>query len=196
MERNKTKPIALIDCDEVLVEAAIDWLAHLNKLAKTSYTVEELGNDYHLGNFFKENHNIENPMDFWYCSNLYNDREPKRGALGGIKRLYDAGYEIFVVTYCTGNHYKSKEDFVKRWFGSYVTGMIATNHKYMVHGDLIIDDRDDHLIQFPEFVFKVRMNTPYLQKINFTPNMIINGWDDISEVIEKFEEHRARLYIP
>lgn len=189
-------PIILVDCDEVLVEAAIDWVAHLNNLAGTNYTLDELGNDYNLGTFFKETHGIENPMDFWHCANLYDKRTPKPFAVDGLRYLKDRGYEIFVVTYCVGNHYRSKEDFIERWFGDTVSGMIATGHKYMVKGDMIIDDRDDHLMSFDDSVFKVRMNTPYKQKVDFTPHAEMNSWKDIARIVEELEEHRMRIYVP
>jgi 5'(3')-deoxyribonucleotidase len=189
----KTRPIALIDCDEVLVEAAIDWVAHLNKLAGTNYSLEDLNYDYNLGKFFKDNHGIKDPMEFWYCDNLYESRVPKPFAVDGLKFLRDAGFDIYVVTYCVGNHYRSKQEFIERWFGDYVIDMIATGSKHMVHGDLIVDDRDDHLAKFDDFVFTVRMDTPYKQKVVYEPKHILNSWKDVDKMVEEFDKHREEL---
>jgi 5'(3')-deoxyribonucleotidase len=173
-----SKPIALIDCDEVLVEAAIDWVAHLNKLAGTDYTVSELGGDYNLGRIFKERHGIENPMDFWFCDNLYDDRFPKAGAINAMAEFAINDIDVYIVTYCVGNHFMSKVNFLERWFGGLFKDIIATKSKHMIKGDLIIDDRDDNLVHCAPDMIKVRMKTPYKQVVDFRPDFILNGWDD------------------
>ena len=182
--------IALIDCDEVLVYSGMRWLDWLNLKTDQNKTLIDVNFSYQLDDHFRDDM-TEDPFSFWHCDKLYDNMVAIHNAKAGLLALIDAGFKIYIVTYCVGNHFSSKCRFIKKNFSGLYEDIIATKSKFMIKGDLIIDDRNEYLSKFcGEETFRVRMKSPFKQTVDFVPDLEMRNWDDIYKVIKEFKERK------
>lgn len=130
--------------------------------------------------------------DFWRNEGIYDLMRPIPAAVDILKRLHTEGYEIRFVSHCKGNHHKSKYEFLERNF-PFMSGFAATKEKYMLHADIFIDDRNDHLNKMPDHVLKFQPETPYKQDENIEGAAYINcDWNRIYNIITTREINDAK----
>lgn len=186
-----TKKIALIDVDEVLVESGKRWLAWLVVNADPNMPPEAITK---MASMYNMNEAVLpylppdfDPMGFWHCDKLYDDMWPRNDALSGLLTLKDAGYDLYAVTFCIGNHFSSKANFIEKNFSNVFNDMIATGSKHLVRGDLVIDDRMKYLKPFPSETIKILFKSPYAQCTDGHPDFVMDGWKDIGRILEQIE---------
>lgn len=81
----------------------------------------------------------------WHEPGYFRTLEPLDGAVYGVKRLVQAGHEVFICTAPLRDHKtvaREKLEWVEEHFGrDLVSRVIITRDKTMVHGDYLIDDK-------------------------------------------------------
>ena len=122
----KNKPILAIDVDQTVVEMHEEWL---------KWSIENLDK---IPDFTKH---IDDPdmLQFWYKTDLYDDKEPFSEAVKYISELHKH-FHIFFVSHCTREHFKSKIEFLLKYFE--FDGFIDMYEKHRIKFDYIIDDRE------------------------------------------------------
>lgn len=78
---------------------------------------------------------------------FFRDLPPHEGALQGVQEMLDAGHDVRI---CTSplRHYRNcvaeKYEWVERHLGfDFVSRMMVTKDKTLVHGDVLIDDKPE-----------------------------------------------------
>lgn len=193
-----------IDVDLTLVDTGSEWWRWLSDCGnyyrergifkfKEKEGISKL--DYDLTKYFPdyEERCRHNPFGFWKQENLYDWLKPLPHSVVVLKQLVEAGHDIVFISHCHGGHFKSKVDWLKRHFPfadiGVKGGFIATKEKYLVNVDVMIDDRIENLLHFPDEVIKVYFNTIYTDNdfVRSDVDMITsidNGWLDIKDYFE------------
>ncbi len=125
------------------------------------------------------------PSDFWRNEGIYDLMIPLPGVVEALRKL-SKEYEIRFVSHCKGNHHKSKYEFLKRNF-PFMSGFAATKEKYMLHADIFIDDRNDHLNKMPDTVLKLQHKSLYKQDEDLTCGYKDCNWEQIYTIITNYE---------
>lgn len=164
-----------IDVDMTVVDTGSEWLRFLENKAEREIHTPARDIPYNLGELVPEL-SSEEVMSFWYCRNLYDKLEPIRGAMEAIKKLHDKGHDIIFVSHVMGDHYRSKKNFVDRFF-PFHKGFVATEGKHLVKMDVLIDDRNSNLNACErEGIIPLRYDTPYSQ-CQEGDHYYMNSWD-------------------
>jgi hypothetical protein len=187
------KPYAIIDIDLTLVDSVTGpygWLDWLNSMTGRNHTAEELGYDYNLGKFYKEDlaKLKVDPMDWWRYPGIYDCMKPLEYAHVALSRLKFLGYEIVFVSHVKGQHSKSKHNFLKRHFSDLDYSYLVTKEKHRVNSgtgkDIFVDDRHDYINKSNArhvFLF----NTPWTQFEELKrPYTRAFNWKDILEYFD------------
>lgn len=147
----KTKPIVLIDCDEVLCNFVGGVLKAHEKITSTKLTVDGLKYPGMTWDIF--NHPLIAPYkqelvkvicEEGFCAAL----EPYKDSIHGMASLRSVASQVFVVTspWFTSRHWVTERN---RWlydhFGIVNKEIIHTSAKHLIKGDVFIDDRLSHL---------------------------------------------------
>ena len=130
----QAKKVLAIDVDETIVSLKEDWLLHAKKNHGIDLTFKKEITDIRV-------------LDFWDQEDLYDDKEPMDSVIDIINNLHKH-YSIFFVSHCTDAHFRSKLNFIMRYFK--FDGFINTPEKYRIQCDYIIDDRDIFFEPFKE----------------------------------------------
>lgn len=170
-----------IDVDMTIVDSGNMWLEWLEE--KAGRRVERgPWMPYNLATLFPEMDNEEG-MGFWKSASLYDECLPMEGAVDSLEAMHRAGHKIVFVSYVMGNHFESKQNFLKRHF-PFHSGFIATREKHLVTAaDVIVDDRVDNLVRCNKAGIKaVQFDTPYTQsaRADFPK---IDKWDTESAIM-------------
>lgn len=197
-----------IDIDLTLVDTGSEWwkwmLYNLRSVdssylefsdVKTHFNMGKEKLPYALNDVFPEFEETtdENPFDFWKQEDLYDNLSPLPHSVEVVGQLVEAGHDIVFISHCHGGHFKSKVDWLKKYFPftdiGGKGGFIATKEKHLVNVGVMIDDRIENLLHFPDEVIKIYFNTIYADNefVRSDVDMITSvdsGWLDIKEYFE------------
>lgn len=147
--RHMKNKVLVCDVDGVVVDMSRQWhqylinyAYHYDPLANFP-TYEEVCKYYNFGEAFSDWVCMQDCLEFWKQSNLYDKAIPTEGAVEFIYTFKGAGWDIVFASHCEGTHSKSKWEFLNRHFP--VDGFMATREKQYVRADIAIDDRIEHL---------------------------------------------------
>lgn len=178
-----------VDVDLCVVGSDYGWINYLlYRYGPMSTPFETEGKlNYNLGVYW-DNITGDSHMDYWRSEFLYEDMEPYPEAKTVLSRLHKEGHEIVFISHIKGATHKSKYYFLKKHF-PFMAGFCATQEKYLVDVDVMIDDRDNNLVNFKEGVKLIRYETIYQQSIPLNDRVIIcEGWGSIEEEIRSGRE--------
>lgn len=190
-----------VDVDLTLVDTGSEWWKWLSNYGNV-HTERDILKfkdreclyklNYDLTKYFPDfmEKCLSNPFDFWKQEDLYDNLTPLQNSVEVLRQLVDTGHDIVFISHCHGGHFKSKVDWLKKHF-SFTDiggkgGFIATKEKYLVNVDVMIDDRIENLLNFPEEVVKIYFNTIYADNefVKSDADIITSiddGWLDIKE---------------
>ena len=89
--------------------------------------------------------------DCW--PHIFRNLKPVTGAVEAVKRISDAGYEVYIAStnpWLNDEGAMDKIGWIKRWFGGdgpenpFYKRVILTHHKELLTGDYLIDDWTAH----------------------------------------------------
>lgn len=178
-----TKETVLIDCDGVLVEDIgqrwFDWLKRNFKLKREhqhliteNYRTATL--PYNLSTLFETNRFVSG-FEFWNDTFLYDESVPLKDTQKCLDMLHIKGYNIVVVSKVIGNHYLTKENFIKRYFP--YAKFVVTESKYLVKGDYMIDDSINVINSIPEETKVILYRKDYEQNLECTRKDHMTAFD-------------------
>ena len=137
--------VILIDMDDVLECLVNAWIPYLNKKYSTNVAVEDI-KEWNMSKAFptlsyEQVYSAEMDDDFW------KDVKPMPGADEALRKLIADGHELFVVTATVYETLRSKMENVLFKYFPYLdwSHVIITSHKYLINGDILIDDGPHNL---------------------------------------------------
>ncbi len=176
---------ALIDIDDTIADLITVWLRRYNRKYKDNLKKESL-TDWNLALFTKPECG-NRIFEFIESPNLYNYIKPMPLALDGISALRNLGFEIVYNTYSTNGAAGSKFRWLqKHGFWKKEDHYIETKSKFLIKGDLMIDDGWHNIEKFAGF--SLLIDQPWNRKFNH-PNRMYD-WKDIIENINKYRENK------
>ena len=130
--------IILVDIDNTVVDMTVTWREWIEDNCGFTFSEGEL-----LSYKSAPHINLRacgRIFDFWKQADLYDNLEPNFEFLSLLKRMSDVNDIVFVSS-LSGNfeHAASKDRFIRKWF-KFNSGVIFTDQKHFVKGDILIDD--------------------------------------------------------
>lgn len=186
--------ILACDVDGVVVDMFSRWYEYLRETTGLEVRKDFACKFYDLHTPFSEAVSQELAWGWWKSFNLYDDVIPMEGAVEGLKKFKESGFDIVFVSHVEGVHGKSKHDMLREFF-PFMDGFIATREKNYVRATVAIDDRLKHLASYPADVITVQMMTPHLQDVVYHPDFVLEDWknefaiDEIIKVAKRTQLH-------
>ncbi|UZV41264.1 putative 5'(3')-deoxyribonucleotidase [Vibrio phage vB_VpaM_R16F] len=125
---------------------------------------------------------------------LYDNMSIAPNSYSVIRNMYEAGFDIYFVSYCQSEHQQSKEDYLRRHF-DFLQGddfhFVSTKSKGCMDGSAfaVIEDRLDFVAQFKEDALKILIDTPYKQECTAEVDYVkCKDWLEIEEIFVKYLE--------
>lgn len=174
---------ALIDIDDTLANTIKVWIRRYNSKYKdrlkvkqildwnlAQYTVPECGNKIY---------------DFLKSKTIYNYVKPLPYASEGLQKFRDLNFKIVFITGGTPEISVYKYKWLKdNGFWKSGDHYIQTASKYLIRGDILIDDNFENVSKF--LGYSLLIDAPWNLKYSFKNRM--NGWKQIIENIDKYLE--------
>lgn len=182
---NKERPIILLDMDDVItncLSAAIE--AYNDKYGtkfKTSQCTswglaESLGVD------------PDDVFKLFRAKKFFEELEPKRGSISAIKKLIKSTkYDVYIIT-ATSSDDGSELVQKLKWFKNYIPEfnpkrVISCDDKYIIRGDVIVDDKVQNLDSCKPYMQCILMDSPTNKDCE---NYIrIKSLKELPEILEK-----------
>lgn len=140
------KPKVLVDMDGVLG----DWTGMFETLLRRDYPhIEILPREqitqFHMEDLYPQEHRAD-IMQMMHTPGFYRDLTPIDGAVEGVKALAAQGYDVFFCSSPFLTHSTCASEKIE-WIGvhfgeEWTNRIILTSDKTMVHGDVLIDDKE------------------------------------------------------
>lgn len=205
-ENDAKRPSLAVDVDLTVCQIDNAWWSWLNHIHHTNYAMPEQGDEfsdgvhhflkYDLGWYFGNStpYKRYESVDFFRKEGAYDFAKPVKYSVGCLNRLAEH-FDIVFVTKIKGNHHKSKYHWLHRNFPFIKTGnhgVIATNEKWWVKADYLIDDRNYYLNSWREktgsasIVFCTKYEQD--QELTFEPSLKSWDWREIEEYLMNEEE--------
>ena len=174
----------LLDCDDTISIFMETCINKYNEIYGTNHSIEEI-DDWYIDGIFEH--------DLWSIfdkTDILQHMPVKSGALDTIKKWYDMGHRIVIVTGITSaKAYADKMKWIKLvGLEPYIYDVIPTRHKELINGDMLIDDNPEYLREWR----KARGNTNkpcLLMTANHNKNkehndlIRVNNWKEIDRVM-------------
>lgn len=182
----------ICDLDLTVVQSDLGWLEWLTNSSKVfyeeSYNHDLLNNQvqYYLPSYFELYEGV-NPMDYWAENRTYPSVKLLPDAERVIKDLYEAGFDIIFVSFCMSckDQFSNKFKFLEKTFDYMLPDeltFIPAKKKHYIRGDYIIDDRNQFLVEQPDDVKIIKINTPYTQDYPLDrEHVLVNNWLEIED---------------
>ena len=180
---NKKDFIILVDMDDTIENLKEAWVNRLNSMYGYNIDFNDI-TEWDMGKTFTTltSYQILEPLS---SNNFWEYVTPKKDAMIYLKKLYDEGFTIKIVTH---SHYSTiNEKFTKALFPYFPfissDDIIICKDKWLIKGDILIDDAIHNLEKFSGY--KVLLTAPH-NKLIKEDNTIFraNNWQQIYSYIE------------
>ena len=152
----------------------------LNRENLTTYYIHEITGP-NKDEERKKKYEIFNTPGFWEGIPIYD------GAVEVMERLYKE-HEVYILTAPwtpAPNCYAEKRAWIEKHLPFFdVNRMIFTKHKYLLCGDIIVDDCPEHLIN-NSCRWQIKMWYPFNENI---PGMDAANWGDVETYIKNVKQ--------
>ena len=180
--------ILAVDIDDTICNLQETAVKMFNQRYGTRYAVEDF-TDFDVTNVLPPDEAM-NLIAIYGESGLYNVVKPMNGAQSALKKLVNAGHQVYLVTNAIPKTYGEKVEFVKKYF-PYIdeAHIVCMKHKHLFKCDIMIDDCLQNLIAKP-YYHRVLMNKPWNQSNTDYAYGIYRcyNWDDVVAAIDKINE--------
>lgn len=188
----------LVDMDETIELLLPAWIECVNEKYGTNVTPEEV-TQWEVAAAFptltREQVNaIPSLPGFW------STVKPIPGAAESLKRLIDAGHDVYIVT---ATQFESVPEKISGWLFDHFPFLtekqvIITCRKQLIRGDVLIDD-GVHNLEGGDYI-KILMTAPHNRDYDAEANGMIrvSGWAETERVIERLSadlEHDGKTEI-
>lgn len=177
----------------VLCDLNQSWIHSYNQEYHDSIQPEDVTTWSAMGSLKKECQSIQK---YFIDKKRYLRLLPKNGAIRVVNTLIDKGYDIYIVTdspmsefnedgYFESNPADEKRMWLKTHFPRIpLNHLIITSEKWMVQGDILIDDKPATVEKFQALGRKVIcFDMPYNRDIK--ANSRVHNWGEVEKEIEK-----------
>lgn len=169
----------LVDLDSTITNFAEVLLAELNKKNCTNYAYHEIN----CWSWFDEN--FFDPWEPIRYAKFWDKVQPYPNAIETIKKLWNEGNEVFIVTASFFIPSLSKKiNTTLSWFKPYLvdeSNVIIAKRKDIINGDILIDDGLHNCESFPNKV--LLYDQPWNQSSSWT--LRVHNWQEIDEILHK-----------
>ena len=183
MIKNPTnKPILLVDLDDTITDLVTDWIRIYNEIYGDNLKVENV-TEWNIGKFTLVG---EKMYDILKDPNLFKNVKIRTGATETLEWANEY-FNIQIVSATSPYTYLDKANWVKEHLPFLADSFSAIIPKYLLKGDIMIDDKPDNLEYFDglSIVFDRpwnRDNKKYLrvkdwETIKFALNLYLKNWD-------------------
>lgn len=178
-----------IDCDSVLNDLDVAWAKWIGEVRGSPFTVADMTH----WNVHETSGLGLRVYDFLKIAGMFENLNPRDGAVAGVTRLWEAGHSLYVVTNVIGHDYVEKQRFLRRHFPMLSEkNIVATTHKHLLKLDALIDDGIHNHEGFEglRVLFdrpwnrETPQNAPALGRI--LPYERADGWGDVVTTVERF----------
>lgn len=142
MIKDNKNPIILLDLDDTITKFLPTTIAEYNKIYNTNHSIDEITEWVIPKHFEHDLFSVLQKTDVL-------ERIPlKEGAYETIEKWYNKGYEIVIVTAVNGcvSSYVQKIKWLHNvGLNKFIKDVIPTNNKYLINGDILIDDNPNNL---------------------------------------------------
>ena len=178
----------LIDMDDVIEQLLKTWLEKANEKYGCNVQREDV-REWTMHKAFpmltnEQVWSVTYEPGFWGCI------EPMPGAAEAIRRLMDAGHEVFIVTATEYGHlYEKMHDLLFKYFPFLSwEQVIVTSRKQLIRGDVLVDDGVHNLIggEYRKILF----DAPYNRSFDTEANGMVrvHNWEEAEREILKIAE--------
>lgn len=183
MIKNPTnKPILLVDLDDTITDLVTDWIRIYNETYGDNLKVENV-TEWNIGKFTLVG---EKMYDILKNPNLFKNVKIRTGATETLEWANEY-FNIQIVSATSPYTYLDKANWVKEHLPFLADSFSAIIPKYLLKGDIMIDDKPDNLEYFDglSIVFDRPWNSDnkkYLrvkdwETIKFALNLYLKNWD-------------------
>ena len=197
---NKNKPVVLLDVDGVIANFVDPFIKMTNITLGTSFKPEDV-TEYNIQKSlelsdkqFKRVGIAIGNISAYGGSGMASDIEPLPGAVAGVKSLIDVSNIYFVTSVfdvCPRWSYDRKK-WLCKYFGDEIgRRTIFTGHKYMVRGDIFVDDMPYHVDSWAKenYGYAILWKQHYNKNDSSTNTNVIHtdSWNDILDLIDNYD---------
>lgn len=189
------RPIVLLDMDDVITDCLKAVIASYNEKYNTKFKPKDC-NVWSLSEFFGTS--IEDVLVLFRADKFFEDLAPKRGSIKAIKDLVKSTkYDIYVIT-ATSDEDGSELQQKIRWFNKYIPEfntkrIISCQDKYVIRGDVIVDDKIDNLDLCDPYMECILMDSPVNK--NCDKYIRIKNLRELPELLDKmFYENDIKTF--
>lgn len=190
MQYKKLRIIVDLDCIIVNFFKGL-WEAYENKTGEVGNT--DLVTEWDIGKFVNDSDALYECM---FTPGFFAGLEPLSGSISALKRLHEAGHEIVIATTpCTPHSAAEKISWCAEHLPFLDQKKVFIGHsKYMISGDVLIDDNPENAAKFKEHqpnALTVTISYPYnihdpsiYSYIAHHHNFTEIAWEQLFNVIE------------
>lgn len=199
----KKQPIILLDMDDTLCDLTTPCIELLNKKHRASITKEDRYLWHMEHSLIKKVPELtsSNVWDSLNTPGLFRNLSMMPGAKKSLKEMRDLGWRIVIVTSLPSVQHNPGQVVQEKyeWIDENLSGLIAprdlifTNEKYLIQGDVLIDDADHNLTLFqgPTIAF----DQPWNRTTRSTSRVM--NWTEVVDTCKKIFSLKSvswRLY--
>lgn len=185
--------ILLVDMDDTIERLLEAWVRGVNERYDRNVTYDEITSwdvsAAYPGLTREQVYAIPAEPGFW------GRVEPIPGAAESMRRLMDAGHDVFIVTATPPEQVQEKmHDLLFKYFPFLSWDqVIVTSKKQMIRGDVLIDD-GVHNLEGGDYV-KILMTAPHNRSYDAEENGMIrvHNWQQVEEVIQKIKSEKETM---
>lgn len=175
-----TRPLILVDMDEVVALWRGMFKQRLEShLPHVEYIPHETIKDFYTETFYPEEHR-GNILAMMNTPGFYRELEPIPGAVEGVHKLAEK-YDVLFCSAPLLSHETCAseklawigEHFGTEWMGK----VVLTSDKTVVHGDVLIDDKENIEGLVKPSWYHVVFDAPYNQ--NSRSKLRVSNWDEV-----------------
>lgn len=179
----------LCDLDSIIVDLQTSWLALYNKDYNDNLTTANI--------LEWETHKYVKPecgqkiYDYLSKPGFFYNLEPLHGATEALERLHESGlFNIRIITAAPLGTFEEKREWVHKWlpFLDPKKDIIACYDKYLVNGDILIDDSPHNIVDYKKTHFYAKICTiayPYNKCVEHLTNVYA---EDYSTPVDAWQQ--------
>lgn len=178
----------LIDMDDTIENLGEAWVDCLNRKYGTNVDWFNIRNwDMQISFPTLTEKQIYEVLDE---ETLWDSVTVKKDAPEHIKALMDQGHEVFIVT---SSWYTTVFPKVERCLFKYFPFLsweqvIITSHKYLINGDILIDDNPENFVNGT--YFGILFSAPHNVDFDEATNNLVraDNWDSVSIIVQSYQK--------
>ena len=132
----------LIDMDDTMTNFLEEVIKEYNKTYGTNHLIDEV-TEWVIPSSFE--YGLFSVLEL---TNILTMITPKADSIEYVNKWIDEGYDVFIVSDCCNRHqsYRDKLKWIKKYLPKFdLSHFIPCKEKYVISGDVLIDDNLDNL---------------------------------------------------